>query len=290
MLVKGNDLEFQVKGLTLQAQQWGNPGDKRVLALHGWLDNSNSFAPLAEKLSGIHLVALDMAGHGKSSYRSADAAYNIWQDTGEIFDIADQLNWKEFSFLGHSRGAFIALISTGTFPQRIQQLAMIDAFIPPMNDVSEAPQQLARSIISNRRYSNHKRVIYPSQQAGIESRIDSRIPITQEAVAYLAERGLKQNEEGYSWSADPRLQAASQLRLTPQQYQLFLDAVNCQTLVISGEESMMRSRLLEGYQAMAEQNPLFELITLPGAHHLHMDQHSVDPVADVVNQFFGKGG
>jgi hypothetical protein len=37
-----------------------------VIALHGWLDNANSFARLAPQLKGLRIVALDLAGHGYS--------------------------------------------------------------------------------------------------------------------------------------------------------------------------------------------------------------------------------
>src|SRR5204862_6383008 len=48
---------------TLAALRWTSPSEGapvRVLALHGWLDNAASFAPLAPHLPGLDLVALDL--------------------------------------------------------------------------------------------------------------------------------------------------------------------------------------------------------------------------------------
>ncbi|MGK2915619.1 MAG: alpha/beta fold hydrolase, partial [Porticoccaceae bacterium] len=102
---------FVRQGLTLAAREWGDPEGLPVLALHGWLDNCGSFAVLAPLLIGVRLVALDLAGHGLSSHRSADATYNIWQDVGDVHAVAEQLGWENFALLGHSRGAMIATLT-----------------------------------------------------------------------------------------------------------------------------------------------------------------------------------
>jgi len=44
---QSREISFQVGDLTIAAQEWGNPGDFPVIALHGWLDNSASFDRLA---------------------------------------------------------------------------------------------------------------------------------------------------------------------------------------------------------------------------------------------------
>ena len=45
---------------------------QRALALHGWLDNAASFSPMAGFLKNTELTAIDMAGQGKSDFRSRD--------------------------------------------------------------------------------------------------------------------------------------------------------------------------------------------------------------------------
>ncbi|MGD8323921.1 MAG: alpha/beta fold hydrolase, partial [Gammaproteobacteria bacterium] len=99
---------FDVPGLSLAAREWGTAGELPVIALHGWLDNAGSFDLLAPQLSGVHLIALDCAGHGLSGHRSPDATYNVWQDVPDVFAVASRLGWDRFTLLGHSRGAAIA--------------------------------------------------------------------------------------------------------------------------------------------------------------------------------------
>ena len=144
---------FELSNITLQAQVWGEPGQIPVLALHGWLDNSASFECLAEQMNNVHLVALDLAGHGQSGHRTPGTPYNIWEDVADIFAVADKLGWKTFSLMGHSRGAIISTLSAGTFPDRIKGLMLVDGVLPMFVEASEAPSQLAKSINETKSYA-----------------------------------------------------------------------------------------------------------------------------------------
>ena len=95
---------WEVNGLRIKGLCWGDERSPPVLALHGWLDNAASFAVLAPRLANFHIVALDLTGHGKSSRRSADASYQIWDDLPEILGVVKQLGWNNFELMGHSRG------------------------------------------------------------------------------------------------------------------------------------------------------------------------------------------
>ena len=55
--------------IELAAHLFGPVDGLPVIALHGWLDNANSFARLAPLLRGLRIVALDLAGHGYSEHR-----------------------------------------------------------------------------------------------------------------------------------------------------------------------------------------------------------------------------
>ena len=64
-----NTLTLSIPGFSIACKIWGNPDKPTILALHGWLDNANSFAPLATYLeSDFQVVAVDLPGHGHSSH------------------------------------------------------------------------------------------------------------------------------------------------------------------------------------------------------------------------------
>jgi glutathione S-transferase len=87
-----------------------------ALALHGWLDNGASFDRLAPMLSGLHLVALDLAGHGRSQHRHPSVVSHFIDWAPEIVAVADRLGWETFVLIGHSMGAGISSLVAGTSP------------------------------------------------------------------------------------------------------------------------------------------------------------------------------
>ncbi len=56
------EIRLSLGHIELAAHLFGPEDGLPVIALHGWLDNANSFARLAPQLKGLRLVALDLAG------------------------------------------------------------------------------------------------------------------------------------------------------------------------------------------------------------------------------------
>ena len=72
-----NAVELRLPGRVELAALRFNPGaPQRVLALHGWLDNAASFAPLAAAWPDCEIVALEFAGHGRSGHLPSRSALN----------------------------------------------------------------------------------------------------------------------------------------------------------------------------------------------------------------------
>lgn len=63
------EVRLSLPHIELAAHLFGPEDGLPVIALHGWLDNANSFARLAPRLEGLRIVALDLAGHGHSGHR-----------------------------------------------------------------------------------------------------------------------------------------------------------------------------------------------------------------------------
>ena len=71
MTAQVEEIRLNLPHIELAAHLYGPEDGQRVIALHGWLDNANSFARLAPLLPGLRIVALDFAGHGLSAHRAA---------------------------------------------------------------------------------------------------------------------------------------------------------------------------------------------------------------------------
>lgn len=279
---------FELDGLTLAAQEWGQPGQAPLLALHGWLDNSASFAALAPHLEGRHLVALDLAGHGRSDHRPGTGPYPIWEDVGELFAVADQLGWEEFDLLGHSRGGIIGMLAAGAFPARVRRLALIEALWPEPPRETEAPGQLARSIVETRRLARRPLTRYADIDRATQARERGLFPLGRGAARALTERGTRPVVGGYEWSSDPRLFAPSAVKFTEAQLHAFLQAASAEMGLILGEQGI--PQLFKHYRRALRGFPeRLQTVTLPGGHHLHMDE-AVLEVAQCVRHFLSDRG
>lgn len=286
---------FQINGLSLAAKEWGTPGATPVIALHGWLDNAASFDVMLPFMDNLHVIALDCAGHGKSSFRSADAGYNIWQDIAEVMGVADQLGWQRFALLGHSRGAIISTLVAGTFPERISHAALIDGHLPTLADTRGSAVQLAKSLHEQRRYAASTPSFFHSFDRAVMARANGFLPLQESAAILLAQRGVREESRGFYWHNDQRLKAASEVKLTRDHLRDFHTAISAQVLLIEAEGSPFFGRMRSDSNSSSENDQAFswistlQQITMPGSHHLHMEDQA-QQVADKIQNFLQPNG
>ena len=283
--VRPREVAFRVGSMHFSAQEWGEPGKTPVLALHGWLDNSASFSVLAPLLNNVHLVALDMAGHGQSDFRPSNQPYNIWEDVGELFAIADQMGWERFTLVGHSRGAIISMLAAGTFPERIENLVLIDGLWPDPVTAQQAPEQLARSISDVKDLQDKQPPIYPSLDVATNARYRGRFKLTRQAAQLLTERGLRLVPGGYTLSSDARLMGASAFKLTQAHIQAFVERIVAKTVLILAKDGLTKK--FDQYQENLGLFPHIRVEVLPGNHHLHMEAEALR-VADIIHGCIGQ--
>lgn len=274
---------FSAGNLSLSAKRWGREGGKPVIALHGWLDNCASFDYLAPLLEGCDVVCLDGAGHARSDWRNHLGAYNIWQDIAELFAVADQLGWREFSVIGHSRGAMVAFLAAGTFPERISHLVMIEGACPRVAEAESAAANLAESIRLIKACMQRPRNIYGSFDKAVAARERGMFPLSHSDALVLARQGVESIDEGFSWRYDPKLLAGSELKLNAQQVDSFYRRISTPCLLVMAAQGLLANDelLAEWLQSKSE----WSIVILPGGHHLHMSEQCVG-VASTINHHF----
>ena len=273
-------LQWQINGLQLAGLSWGEPGEKPLLALHGWLDNAASFALLAPLLDGYHVVALDLTGHGQSGWRSADASYQIWDDLPEILGVVDALGWDTFNLCGHSRGAIIAALLASTCPERVPRLVLLDAVSPEAVPAADFVVQMRKALQDKARLSSRANRTFATLDAAVDARQQPGLP--RAAAQLLVERNLRACPEGVTWTTDPRLRGASAVKLTEGQSRAVLAAVASPTLLLMAQD------MFERYPQIAEnaQRDIEHLVVeqIAGGHHFHME-HCAGLVAQRITHF-----
>lgn len=282
MSAQVEEIRLALGHIELAAHLFGPADGLPVIALHGWLDNANSFARLAPQLEGLRIVALDLAGHGYSEHRPTGAGYALADYAHDVLRVAEQLGWQRFGLLGHSLGAIISVQLAGALPERISHLALIDGVIPPTIAEQDAAERLGMALQAQLRLEGKRKTVYTTLEEGVEARMKGMVAVSREAAELLAQRGLMPVPGGYSWRSDSRLTLPSPTRLNQAQAMAFVKRVACPAcLVVAGDGMLAR------HTELLEQLP-FEQVTLPGGHHLHLnDAQGATLVADCFNRFFG---
>jgi pimeloyl-ACP methyl ester carboxylesterase len=258
----------EVSGRRLCGLMWyGDEAEMPTLALHGWLDNAASFSVLAAQLPLPALLAIDMPGHGLSDHRPPPGDYAIWDDLLDLLALADHLGWQRFNLIGHSRGAFIAVLLAAAAPQRVHRVALLDGVWPLPVAADEAPAVLRRYLQDQRgvadkklpRYADVDRAVAVWQKAsGLHS----------DAASLIVRRGLTAHEDGgFTWRSDPRLTLSSPFKLTEEHNRAFLKAVQAPLCVLLARRGY---GALSDVAATLEAHPHIDYEMLDADHHLHM--------------------
>ena len=260
---------WEVNGLTLEGLCWGEATLPPLLALHGWLDNAASFNVLAPLLSSHYVVALDLTGHGRSSRRSDDATYHIWDDLPEVMGVIDQLGWQTFDLMGHSRGAIISTILASAVPQRVKHLVLLDAVTPQAIPEEDFPRQMARFLQDKPRRLNKPSRVYATAEEAVAAR--TKHGLSGPAAQALAGRGLVEHSQGMHWASDPRLFGASAVKLTEGQNRAILGSLIMPTLLLQAENGLAQhASALDFARGHIDD---FRAEIVPGGHHFHMEKN-----------------
>ena len=87
------------------------PNSKPILALHGFLDNSNSFKPIAPYITkdgSYYIIAIDLPGMGLSSKVPNGIPYSTKLYLMSIRRVVMHFKLEKFTFLSHSFGCSLA--------------------------------------------------------------------------------------------------------------------------------------------------------------------------------------
>ncbi|MEO7325449.1 MAG: alpha/beta hydrolase [Dokdonella sp.] len=268
---------------TLALRCWGDPALPPLLALHGWLDNAGSFDRLAPLLAGAsHVVALDLRGHGRSSHAPSGAWYHYVDYFDEIRSTLDHFGWERASLLGHSLGGTLASLFAALYPERVNELLLIEALGPLTTPEQDSLGQLRRSLDQHAAFATRRplRVL-----ADIDIAIAARMAandLSESAARALVERGVTTVDGGYVWSSDPRLTLASPQRYTEAQILAMLSGIRAHTLLLLADPatSYLPREMMDARVARVAD---IGVVRLPGHHHLHLDDAAA--VAQAIHAF-----
>ncbi|HXP43424.1 MAG TPA: alpha/beta hydrolase [Candidatus Acidoferrales bacterium] len=120
--------------------RWGGTGAVVVL-LHGYAENSDSWAPLAADLMKDHTVVVpDLRGIGRSSKPAG--GYDKKTEAKDIRAVVTALGFDKTSVVAHDIGNMVAYAYAAMYPNKVDRLVVMDAPIPgiePWNTILLSP-------------------------------------------------------------------------------------------------------------------------------------------------------
>lgn len=272
----------------LSAKRW-NQGGVPTLALHGYLDNANSFNYLASRLPELDIIALDFAGHGHSDHRPRDVAYRAGLDIEDALVVAQQAGWNEFNLIGHSMGAEIGSQLAGLFPGKVKKLVCIDG-IANGGDAQKVVDSRSKRMLANVKTSAASAPASSLRSYATLEEMAARVAASngqQEGSALeLIKRGHREMDGGgYTWATDPKLRQEAWEMPGLAELEEMIRRTTAPTLVItaSGGQDWFRASL----ERVRSFHPALKEVNIEGSHHLHMEEPSAGEVVAQIRNFLG---
>jgi pimeloyl-ACP methyl ester carboxylesterase len=118
--------------------RWGGSGPVAVL-IHGYAENSDSWAPLAADLMKDHTVVVpDLRGIGRSS-KPADG-YDKKTQAKDMRAVVTSLGYDKTFVVAHDIGNMVAYAYAAMYPDKVERLIVMDAPIPGIDPWSQILQ------------------------------------------------------------------------------------------------------------------------------------------------------
>lgn len=252
---------------------WGEGNEKKILALHGWLDNAASFYHLAPLLAkqGYEIIAIDFAGHGYSDHRAKGHFTHFIDYILDIQEVLNILKWQKPILLGHSMGGAMAQMYSAAYPEKVQKNIMIENIGPvPSYQTGEAAENLREALQQWQSHTPEPRHYHESFESALKAR-KKVTPMEERFLIPMVERGLKETEKGYHWRTDKRLRLRSLFRFPEEIIQDMLSAKKPPTLLILAKPYSYALNYPTVQKRIEKLNPDI-YVELTGTHHLHMDK------------------
>ena len=106
-----------------------------VILMHGYAQNSHMWQPLMRELAKTHrVVAPDLRGFGDTT--KAESGYDKKSMAQDVHALAQSLGIKKTGVVGHDIGLMVAYAYAAQYPEEVDRIALLDAFIPGVGDTT----------------------------------------------------------------------------------------------------------------------------------------------------------
>lgn len=209
---------------------WGDPTRPTAVLLHGGTAHAWWWWFTAALLKDdLHVVALDLSGHGSSGWRTR-YTYADWVE--EVLAVALPSESARPVLVGHSMGGMIAAVAAGhPEARRFAGIVMVDAPVVALGDESYLRSEQHFATVRS----------YPDRESAIAAfRLHPPQPtVIGDFFDLVAERSVRRDDRNGSWTwrYDPR--AFAEKRDRPTTTLPLLRHTPCPVMAVVGERSQI---------------------------------------------------
>jgi pimeloyl-ACP methyl ester carboxylesterase len=275
-------------GLDYHLLEWGDPLRPTVVLVHGFLDLAWGWQDVAEAglADHFHVVAPDLRGHGDSGWVGAGGYYHFADYVADLTELLRVLGKERVSLVGHSMGGNVSSMFAGTFPARVEKLALLEGLGPPeMMDLG--PDRLRSWLASWERVRDKPPRTYANLDEAAARLLQNDPLLDGELALRLARHGTKPTADGrLRYKHDPLHTTLAYYGFRLEAMQRFWRAIECPVLLIDGRLSNFRL-------ADADEARRVECLkdvtrtSIDGAGHM-MQRHQPRAVAEALINFLAR--
>ncbi len=122
-----------VDGVKLHYLQAGSSPEPPIVLLHGYAQTSHMWRPLIPTLAKRHtVIAPDLRGAGGSD--KPTGGYDKKTLAQDIHALVQSLGYSSVRIAGHDIGLMVAYAYAAQYPQEVESIVLMDAFLPGIGD------------------------------------------------------------------------------------------------------------------------------------------------------------
>ncbi|NPC57371.1 alpha/beta fold hydrolase [Caenimonas soli] len=273
-----------IRGLKYHVLVWGNPtpGKVPLVMVHGWMDVAASYQFVVDAFAQDHyVIAPDWRGYGLTESPAAD---NYWfpDYLADLDFLLDHYSpGAPVNLVGHSMGGNVAMLYSGSRPQRIHRLVNLEGFGMGATRPSQAPTRYAKWMDELKAFHRGELALKPYESvSGVARRLmKTNKRLSQDKADWLAQHWARQDAAGM-WRilGDPAHKITNaQLYRVDEVLEIY-KSISAPTLAVeAGDDSL--SQWWQGKYTLAEYHERLRSVpnvrtalVQDAGHMLHHDQ------------------
>ncbi len=233
------------------------------------------------------MLAPDLRGHGDSDWTKG-GSYALTEYVYDLAQLVRTIAAPQVTLIGHSMGGMVSLIFSGSFPEQVSKLVVLDG-VTMLPDTPKPPthERISKWVGQLDRLHDRTPRRYSTLEDAAAQMVLHNKRLSRDLALHLATHGARQNEDGtYSWKFDPYQRASAPHRLWPDDHIALWSRITCPTLLLNAGESFLAGARAAGLERYF---PQARVETIAGAGHW-LQHDKPQEVLGEIRKFLGLGG